>query len=485
MKHKVLLNYLYNVSYQILNLLTPIITAPYLSRTLGATNLGIYNYTYYIVYFFMLFGTMGIGLYGSKEIAKVAKDRTKLSNTFSELFTLQVFTSTISLIAFYLVFGIFTFEYKFIFLLQGITILNAMLDISWLYTGLENFKKITTRSFIVKILLVLGILLIIKSDQDLVIYTIFTSSMSILSALIMWINIKKAVDFKLPKFNKVLFRLKENFILFIPQISTSIYAILDQVMIGWFYPNVDEVAFYGQAHKLVNMLLFLVTTMGTVMLPNIVKRRVEGDNKKVKEVTNLTFKIALFLSIPISIGFSVVSPFFISWFLPPEFNSVAYIICSLAPIIVFISLSNVLGVQYLIALDESKKFTISVTSGCFINIILNAILIRKLGAYGAAIASCTTEFSVLLIQYIFVRKTFDFSGTIRKFFRYLITGIIMGSIVYVIGYYMGNGLITNIVQTIVGVIIYFGILLILKDDIEKFLIDKGLDLFKKKKEIKE
>lgn len=481
MKNKVTLNYIYNVAYQILNLITPIITAPYLARTLGATNLGIYNYTYSIIYWFILFGTMGISLYGSKEIAKVSKDRKRLSSVFSEIFTLQVSTVMLSLITFYIIFLTFDFKYKAAFLLQGIMIIPSMLEITWLYTGLENFKKITARGFIVKILLVLGILLIIKNKTDLNIYIIFVSIMNVIGSIIMWININKVIDFKMPNFKRILLHFKENIILFIPQISTSIYSVFDQTMIGWLYKNVDEVGFYSQAHKLVNMLLFLVTTIGTVMLPNIVKKRTEENDEKVKEVTNFTFKIALFLSLPIAIGFSAVSPFFISWFLPQEFEKVAYIICSLSPIIVLISLSNVLGVQYLIVMDESKKFTVSVTLGCFINLVLNMMFIKKIGAYGAAIASVITELCVLLIQYSFVKNSFNFSGILKKIFKYLLVSILMGVIVYFIGYIMGNGIITNFVQVIVGIVIYIGILFLLDDDIEKFLIDKVLDVLKIKR----
>jgi len=480
-KSKVSINYLYNAAYQILTFITPIITAPYLARTLGAENLGIYNYTYSIIYWFMLFGTMGISLYGSKEIAKVSDDRKKLSKKFSEIFSLQILCMLLSIIVFYIVFSIFDFKYKIVFLLQGLLLLPYALEITWLYTGLEDFKKTTIRGFVVKILLVLGIVLLIKSESDLYLYVIFIAAMNLIGSLMIWKGIKKILDFKIPKFKDIIPHFKENIILFIPQISASIYSVFDQTMIGLLYKNVSEVGFYSQAHKLVNMLLFIVTTIGSVMLPNIVRKRREDSDEKVKEVTNFTFKIALFLSIPMAIGFSVVAPFFIPWFLPPEFEKVSYIICSLTPLIIFISLSNVLGVQYLIPMEESKKYTISVTSGCFVNLILNFCLIGKLGAYGAAIASCITELSVLLIQYFFVRKSFNFKGILSKLFKYLISSIIMGVVVLFVGILMGSGILTNLIQVIVGVIIYAVIQIITKDDVYKFLLNKALEIVKIKR----
>jgi len=480
-KSKVSINYLYNAAYQILTFITPIITAPYLARTLGAENLGIYNYTYSIIYWFMLFGTMGISLYGSKEIAKVSDDRKKLSKKFSEIFSLQILCMLLSIIVFYIVFSIFDFKYKIVFLLQGLLLLPYALEITWLYTGLEDFKKTTIRGFVVKILLVLGIVLLIKSESDLYLYVIFIAAMNLIGSLMIWKGIKKILDFKIPKFKDIIPHFKENIILFIPQISASIYSVFDQTMIGLLYKNVSEVGFYSQAHKFVNMFLFIVTTIGSVMLPNIVRKRREDSDEKVKEVTNFTFKIALFLSIPMAIGFSVVAPFFIPWFLPPEFEKVSYIICSLTPLIIFISLSNVLGVQYLIPMEESKKYTISVTSGCFVNLILNFCLIGKLGAYGAAIASCITELSVLLIQYFFVRKSFNFKGILSKLFKYLISSIIMGVVVLFVGILMGSGILTNLIQVIVGVIIYAVIQIITKDDVYKFLLNKALEIVKIKR----
>lgn len=480
-KSKVSINYLYNVAYQILNFITPIITAPYLARTLGAENLGIYNYTYSIIYWFMLFGTMGISLYGSKEIAKVSDDREKLSKKFSEIFSLQILCMIIAIAVFYIVFSIFNFKYKIVFLLQGALLFPYALEITWLYTGLEDFKKTTIRGFVVKLLLVLGIILLIKSESDLYLYVLFIVAMNMIGSLMIWKGIRKIIDFKIPKFKDIIPHFKENLILFIPQISSSIYSVFDQTMIGLLYSDVSEVGFYSQAHKLVNMFLFVVTTIGTVMLPNVVRRRKENDDEKVKEVTNFTFKIALFLSIPIAIGFSTVAPFFIPWFLPPEFEKVSYIICTLSPLIIFISLSNVLGVQYLIPMEESKKYTISVTSGCFINLLLNVCLIGKFGAYGAAIASCVTELTVLLIQYFFVRKSFNFKGVLPKLFKYLGTSFIMGIVVVLIGIFMGAGIITNIIQVLIGIIIYMVILFITKDDIQKFLIDKVLEIVRIKK----
>ena len=150
---KLTINYLYNMTYQILTLIIPIITAPYLARTLHATANGINNYTSSIVYWFTLIGMLGITLYGNREVAKIRNDKEKLSQKFWEIFTLQFISNFICLLAFYFIFNtVITPDYKTILLIQGLSIVSVMFDISWFYYGLENIKRVTLRNIIVKLL---------------------------------------------------------------------------------------------------------------------------------------------------------------------------------------------------------------------------------------------------------------------------------------------------------------------------------------------
>ena len=482
MKNKVTKNYLYNFAYQILSFVTPIITSPYLARTLGSESIGINNYTYSIVYWFILFGMMGISVYGSKEVAKVSDDKQKISQKFSEIFSLQFLNLCISSILFYIIFVIFNFEYKSAFLLQGLMIISSMLDISWLFNGLEDFKKITTRNFVVKILTVLLMLLLIKKPSQYMLHIGISVGMSFFSNIVMWINVKKYLNFKIPKIKNIYKHLKETIILFLPQIATTIYSMFDQTMIGWLYKDVSEVAFYNQAHKFINMFLFVTTTIGTVMLPRIVKCREKEGDAKVKRLTNQTLKIALFLSLPISLGIFSVSRYFIPWFLTEEFTKVGNIMCVLSPVIIFISITNVFGTQYMIATNKYKHYTLSVTIGCIINLILNGLTISKFGAYGASIATVITELFVLIYQYTIIKKEFDFNGIKKILLKYFICSTIMATTVILIGEKFGATILTNIIQIFVGASIYIGVLFIIKDEILLFFMNKILTLTHLKKE---
>lgn len=471
MKTKVTTNYLYNVAYQILTFLTPLITTPYLARHFGSESLGVYNYTYSIVYWFILFGMLGLNIYGNRAIARVSDDKEKRSKVFFEIFTLQIVNVIFSLILFYLCIQFFD-GYHNIFMLEGLMVLSCLFDISWFYNGIENFKKITIRNFIVKISTIVLILLIIKNPSQIVEYVLINVFMNLFSNLVMWIKFNDYVTFIPCKIKDALKHYKGTFILFLPQIATSIYSIFTQTMIGFLYPDISDVAFYNQAYKFITMCLTITTTIGVVMLPRIVNSKEKEGDSKVRSLTNKTFKIALFIGVPLSFGVAAVSVYFIPWFLTEEFRTVGYLLSIMAPTILFISLTNVMGTQYLLALAKDKFYTLSVVLGCVINVILNLFFISFYGAVGASISTLITEAFVFVIQFFMVRKSFDFSGCLKKFIRYFLVSLLMAVLIFITGYYMGASLFTNVVQFVLALIIYFGVLFLLKDDLLLFFVNK-------------
>ena len=482
-RNKVSVNYIYNMLYQVLTFLTPIITAPLLARTLGSTNLGIYDYTYTIVNWFIIFGMFGISIYGNREIAKATatNDKKVVSKKFSEIFTLQMISVSISFVIFMLLILLTNFDYKNIFIIQGILILSGAFEISWFYAGMQDFKKVSIRNMILKLITVLGIVFFIHSANDLILYTVFMAVVSVINSLLLFYKISDYVNYKRPTLKEAFAHFKGSIALFIPQIATTIYSVFGRTLIGMLYTDINEVAFYNYAYRFTTMVLYIVTTIGTVMLPRVVQIRSEGNDDEAKKLTNKTLKVSLLLSLPLSIGFATVSPFFIPWFLTEDFTRVGYIICFLAPTIVFILITNVLVTQYLIPFEKTSKYTISVISGCLISLLFNFILIKPLGGIGAAVTASLTEFSVFVIQYCFVRKTFNFNGVLKKFFKYLFIASIMGIIVILIGLALGVGLITNILQVLAGVAVYAFLLYISKDDIFEFLFNQIKELFLKKR----
>lgn len=456
-------NFMYNLLLQIVTLFMPLITVPYVSRILGKEGIGIYSYTLSVTQYFIILGTLGISMYGNRQIAYVRDNKEKMSNTFWSITFLKIITSSVALIVYILVFG-FNKAYGQIYLIQSLNIIGAMIDISWLYMGLEDFKKTVTRNLVVKIVGVICIFIFVKSYNDLYKYVAINGLMILLGNLVMWMYVPKTIL----KVSVRVSDIREHFIpamqLFIPQITIQIYAVLDKTMIG-VLSNTGEVGLYEQSQKIVKLVLGLVTSLGVVMLPRMSNTFANGDNKKMNEYLNKSLQGVAYVSIPMAVGLAAVSNEFVPWFFGPDFKEVSYLMIILTPILFLIAMSNVIGIQYLMPSNRTKEFTASVTMGAIVNVILNLILISKYKAIGACIATVIAEFSVTLVQYLYVRENVKSRSLFTSIFKYVMASVVMFIIVRFIGTYMGVRVITTVVQGGVGAIIYIGILTSLKDEI--------------------
>ena len=287
-------NYIYNVCYQVLLLIIPFITTPYLSRVLGADGVGLNSYATAMVSYFTLFASLGTGTYGQRAISYVQNDKEARSRVFFETFLFRLIMVVITLI-FY---GICLFIIKdnlIIYLILALNIVNIAFDITWFFQGLEEFQKTVVRNAIIRILNIIFIFVFIKDSNDLVIYVAGTVILSFLGSISLWTYLPKFVC-KVNKLNP--FRNFKTIIkLFIPTIAIQIYTIVDKTMLGSFTNNYLENGYYEQAEKVYRICLTLVTALGTVMVPRIGKTFKEGDIDKVNEYMYNSYNFIWFLAI--------------------------------------------------------------------------------------------------------------------------------------------------------------------------------------------
>lgn len=463
-KKSVAKNYIYNLSYQILAIIIPLITTPYLSRILGAENIGIYSYTLSITTYFILFGSLGVAMYGQREIAYVQKNIKKRSITFCEIFIMRLITLFISLLIFYFTFclnGQYATYYKILML----EIIANAIDISWFFQGLEEFKKTVIRNMIVKVISVICIFVFVKTSNDLNKYFIIYVLSTFLGNLSLWMYTSKYIKNIHIKEIKIIRHIKPTIMLFIPQIATQIYTVLDKTMIGTIVSNKSEVGYYEQAQKIIKLLMTIATSLGTVMLPRIAATYAEGNREKVKEYMNKSFAFIMMLAFPLMFGIISVAYKFVPVFYGEGYDKVAPLLCIISPIIVLIGLSNVTGTQYLLPTKQQNKYTISVIIGAFINFIFNLILIKNFASIGASIATVIAEFSVTLTQFILIRKEIKIKDVFKISYKYIISSIIMFVFSIIIGYSISNNVFPIIIQAVCSIFIYFGLLLVMKDDI--------------------
>ncbi len=446
-------NFVYNILYQILTIIIPLITAPYLARVVGAEGVGIYSYTYSIVYYFMIFTLLGVNNYGNRAIAKVRDDKQKLSRTFWEIYLLQIFMGIIMLVIYSIYLYNFNVKYKQIAIIQTFYIISAILDINWLFFGLEEFKKTITRNIIVKLGNIILIFLLVKRKEDLWIYTSIMAGMTCIGQLVLWNFIKNKIQVVKIVFKDIVKHIKPNIVLFIPVIAVSLYKIMDKIMLGKF-TDVIEVGYYENAEKIINIPITLITALGTVMLPRISNIVANGKNHEVKQYINKSIEFLMFISFPMCCGLIGIGYKFAPLYFGYEFQKTGILIMLLALTLPFMSFANVIRTQYLIPMEKDKIYIVSVTIGAIANLFFNIILIPKFKSIGACVGTIIAEMSVMIFQTFSVRNDLSISNYIKKNMHYLLKAVIMLCFIYPLNYIYINEYLRLIIQIILGMIIY-------------------------------
>lgn len=456
-------NIVYNTIYQILTLIIPLITAPYVSRVIGAGGVGTYSYTLSIQTYFSLFAALGTATYGTREIARNRNDKYKRSKIFWEIELLTIFTSLICLII-WIVFVSQVENYKIYFAILTLNLFNTMFDISWFYGGLEQFKYTIIQNSIFKILGVFLIFLLVKNSGDLIIYISIMSITTLLGTMTMWLYLPKFLIKVNCKELKITKHFKETWIYFVPTIATSIYNVLDKTLLGLITKDQNENGYYEQATKIINMMCTLTFTSLNMVLGSRISYLFTKNNKEeIKEKINISMNYILFMGVGICFGLLSVSDKFVPLFFGEGYEKTIVLIKMLIPIIVIIGISNCLGSQYYNPAGLRSKSAKFIIIGSIINLILNMLLIPKFKSYGATVATIIAETTISILYLKNCNKYFLFSKLVTISWKKIVSGILMFIGIYFINYVKINNCILILIQVIIGIFIYIGSLAILKD----------------------
>lgn len=465
--NKLIRNYIYNTLYQILLLIAPLITTPYVSRVLGVTNIGIYQYVQSIASYFVLIGAVGTTLYGQREIAYLQDDPISRSKAFWEIELFRIAVTVLCTLVYVVVFCSIG-QYPSIYLILSLEVLATAFDISWLYMGMEDFRRTVVRNTVIKITGIVLVFLFVKSKNDLGIYAACLTAPIIIGNLSLWLSINKyLVDIRLSLreiATGIGNRIRPIITLFLPQVAMDVYLLLDKTMLGMFASSIDEVGYYSQAQKIVKLTLTIVTSLGTVMLPTMSSAFARGDTKGIVKSIKTAFSFIYMLSFALLFGLCAIASEFVPVFFGDGYEPVSRLIVVISPILVIIATSNVIGKQYLLPTNHQTAFTISVTAGALANFILNLILIRFLNAMGASIATVLAELSVTIVQCLYVRDQLPLKECIKPAAKYCLFGGIMFCFVKLSAIVLnGNGLMTIFIMVLIGMVVYVAELFLTKD----------------------
>jgi O-antigen/teichoic acid export membrane protein len=462
---QVVKNYLYNASYQVFVLLIPLITTPYLARVLGPTGVGINAYTNSIIQYFILFGSIGVNLYGNRQIAFVRDDKDKMTKTFYEIFLMRIMTIVLAYAAF-LIFLMTTGSYHVYYLAQSISIIAAAFDISWFFMGVENFGVTVLRNLVVKIITLFSIFIFVKSFDDLNIYITILSLSLLIGNLTLFPNLRRYIGKVKFKNLRVWQHLKPSMVLFIPQIATQIYLVVNKTMLGSM-TSVQSAGYFDQSDKMIKMILAVVTATGTVMLPHVANAFMKGEVEKTKQFLYNSFSFVTALSVPMMFGIAAVAKKFVPLFFTDKFLAVTPLMMIESVVILLIAWSNALGTQYLLPTNQNGAFTKSVVLGAVVNIIVNIPLIMLFGALGATISTVLSELAVTGYQLYVLRNQIKYRSLFTDTEKYLLAGFIMFLVIFSIDGKLDNSWTMLIIEVLVGIIIYVILLIVMKAKIVK------------------
>lgn len=450
----------------------PLITFPYASRILGPEGIGVVNFSNSIISYFLIFAGLGIKNYAAREVAKSKENKYELSKFYKEIFLINAISTVIVYIFLFLSVSFIPKlqENKLLIILCSINILFSLFSIDWLFIGLEKFKFTTITSFCTQIFSITLMFLTVKRKENYYQYTFFlTLFPCVVTGLINFIYSFNLIDYKI----KFKLNLKKHvpflFTFFGMAFVSSIYTILDSLMIG-FLSSDKELGYYSAATKVNHMVLGLLTSITLILLPRLTNYFKDNKTQFLNLATSSINTILMF-SIPIAFGVFLLSDSIILLLSGKTFINAVVPMRIMTPIIIFISISNIIGTQLFPAINCEKQTLISFSLGALVNILFNFILIPIYGAKGAALGTFFAEFTVCIIQICILYKFTKIKLSISQFFQFLTASIIMFLVVNYIQTFITNIILKILISIFLGFITYSFILYILRNKSFKSFLD--------------
>lgn len=452
-------NLSYQTIYQVLTVVTPLIVTPYVSRILGSANIGIYSYTNSIAYYFVMFSLLGVANYGSRTIASVSASIEKRSRFFGEIYGFQ-FIMGLLMTTFYAIYLLFICDYENkISAIQILYVLTGVLDISWLFFGVEDVKPVVIKNTIIKLVSLFGIFIFVKRPGDLWIYTLLLAGGQLGGCISMWLSLKNKVNIEMPTFSGIRRHIVPNITLFIPVISVSIYKTMDKIMIGAL-SNDSQVGYYTNAESLINAPMGFVTAVGTVMLPRITAMLANNETERSITYFRKSLSVTMSFISAVAFGIIAVAPVFVPLYYGSGFGECVFLLEGQAIILMFIAWANIVRTQYLLPHKKDQQYILSIMLGAIVNVILNVILIPKFQARGALIATIVAEGIVCIIQSYEASRYIRIRKCIKENFPFLMMGVIMLVVVRFSINRFGYSFRGLIVEIAIGVMVYIPMLLL-------------------------
>ena len=472
-KQSISQNFFFQYAYQILILVIPLILAPYLSRTLRETALGVFSYVNSIAAYFVSISMLGIARHGQRIISENLYDEIKLRRSFWSLFTVHIIISFISLFIYILFLILFIKNNKKIFIIEILYVASAIFDITWLFYGLENFKSVVIKNALIKIIECVSIFIFVRQPNDLGIYTFINAFSILVGQAIMIPQAIKAVrpiKFTAEDAKK---HIKPLFVFSISVIASFMYTVFDKTLLGLMSTK-ENVAFYEYSNKIINVPKTIIGVTGTVMFPRACRFASEGNFTEQKKYIKYSYFLTSFLGMASLFGFIGVADTFSVVYFGESFKICGKIMSCMAPLVYIVGAGDIIRTQYMIPNHMDKQFNTCIIFNAVINLILSVFLIPIIGVYGAVAGSVSAEIFGFIIQLLICRKFIKISEILKELLPFILIGFFMLLGIKYINIILETSLIKLLLELLVGGCIYCTLTIIyiflFRKDIKKLIV---------------
>jgi len=474
MAQSVKTNYIFNLINTLTQVLLPLVTFPYASRVLLPEGIGHVNSFMSIINVIILCTSLGIPLYAIKEIARIRDNDAQRNSTTIEILLLHVFLTLFGYVVVFFL-GIFVKQINHdlpLFLLLSLSMLFTTIGCEWYYQAMEDFKYITLRAIVIRLLSIAYLFLFVKTKSDIIPYAFFSVFGVLGSNIFNFVRLFRLLDTKYLHINALHpFRhFKGVSKIFVFNIVTSIYAQLNTVFLG-FYHSDNAAGYYTAAMKLNLTALTLTYALANVMLPRLSNLISTGSKEKFTEMAQKSYDFSFALCLPMAVGLIFVSPYAMILLSGINFEPSVSVSQIISFTILFIALSNVMGIQMLFPLGYMNKVIKCVTLGCLVDILACIIFIPKLSQNGAALAYLLAEFAVTFSMFFIGKKQLNIKYFNSSHIIYVFAAVIM-SVVLWFESKISLGLVGKLTLMIIsGATTYILTLFVCKDNISTRIME--------------
>lgn len=403
-KKSLKLNFIMNAFLTMSSFVFPLISFPYVSRVLLPEGTGKVSFATSLIAYFLMFAQLGIPTYGVRACAKVRDDRQALTRTAQELLLINLVMSVLSYAA---LFAALAFVPRLqgertLYLVVSLTILFNTIGMEWLYKALEQYTYITVRSIAFKLVALVAMFLLVRSREDYVFYGFTTILAASASNILNFFHARKYISLRPVGGYRFRPHMKAVTVFFAMACAATIYTNLDTVMLGFMAQETD-VGYYNAAVRIKSILVSIVTSLGTVLLPRASYYVEHGQLEQFRSVSRKALNFVFVAAVPMMLYFILFAKQGIFLLSGEAYAGSILPMQLIMPTLLFIGLSNILGIQILVPMGKEKVVLYSMIAGAITDVLCNVVLIPRYQAGGAALSNMAAEAVVLVVQYIALR----------------------------------------------------------------------------------